>query len=599
MKKTNLLISLIILTSCQNTINTSVKNTDSNKNKVVLDTSIANKNSNYQNPSTLYVPSSPEKNPDNKNSIEEKSSLDEEIEKLHGPLNSILKSMAYNNKSAELTYIDPKKALAYINKSIEIYDKYPYPMTHYQILRKAYIYENLKDYENALLHYNKVIEIVQKYPERESDYVEVYTYGKELKKERIKYVKAFGLSDSYRNRGDFFYFRADYNKAEEDYNTSLSLNKTIGSINDPELNFSFFRLYNRLYEYKKSLSFLLKLNNYSVSRKVYMYNFYININDLFSANQTIDNLVKEEYKYTADEKILINHISGLNYLLKNEHEEARKSFERTYNNKDYYHNDMGYYFLTIKEYDKSLSEYNKAIEISPDRASSYFNRALYYSYIGEYDKSLEDCEKAISLNYERTESIYEFIGSLYFYKKNYDKAIEYFDKVLKMYPKRFSVYLNKALALTHQNNEKKALEEYQKVYELYNSEIYESLKRFYTINYYRVYLWRGYTYKYFKNYHKAIESLNDSIWLEGHKEAYFYRGLTFIDNKEYEKGINDLDKALKNIYSKSQLAEGFYYRAIAHENLNNCEKANLDYKEACKYGNSEACLKSCETKVGF
>ena len=50
------------------------------------------------------------------------------------------------------------------------------------------------------------------------------------------------------------------------------------------------------------------------------------------------------------------------------------------------------------EYSKAIAEYNKAIELNPNKALAYFNRAYAYGEIGKYDKAIADYSKAIELN---------------------------------------------------------------------------------------------------------------------------------------------------------------------------------------------------------
>ena len=49
---------------------------------------------------------------------------------------------------------------------------------------------------------------------------------------------------------------------------------------------------------------------------------------------------------------------------------------------------------------KEIESYKKAIELDPDYADAYNNRAVAYYYMKEYDKAWDDVYKAQSLGYQ-------------------------------------------------------------------------------------------------------------------------------------------------------------------------------------------------------
>ena len=52
------------------------------------------------------------------------------------------------------------------------------------------------------------------------------------------------------------------------------------------------------------------------------------------------------------------------------------------------------------QYDQAIANYNKAIEMAPEYAKAYSNRAIAYYFKKEYDKAWEDVRKAKNLGYQ-------------------------------------------------------------------------------------------------------------------------------------------------------------------------------------------------------
>jgi tetratricopeptide (TPR) repeat protein len=58
---------------------------------------------------------------------------------------------------------------------------------------------------------------------------------------------------------------------------------------------------------------------------------------------------------------------------------------------------MGFVYYDQGNYTKAIELYEKAIELDPDYAKAYYNRAVAYYYMKEYDKAWDDVYKTQSL----------------------------------------------------------------------------------------------------------------------------------------------------------------------------------------------------------
>ncbi|XP_061395857.1 RNA polymerase II-associated protein 3-like, partial [Musca vetustissima] len=60
--------------------------------------------------------------------------------------------------------------------------------------------------------------------------------------------------------------------------------------------------------------------------------------------------------------------------------------------------DRGNSFVKLGQYDMAIEEYNKAIELYPDDAIYYSNRALCYLKMERYDECIDDCDRATEID---------------------------------------------------------------------------------------------------------------------------------------------------------------------------------------------------------
>lgn len=67
----------------------------------------------------------------------------------------------------------------------------------------------------------------------------------------------------------------------------------------------------------------------------------------------------------------------------------------------------GYNYFLQEKYEQSIDQYNKALEMDPQYAAAWYNRAVCYHRLGKYENMFSDMEKAISLDPENQKYIRE------------------------------------------------------------------------------------------------------------------------------------------------------------------------------------------------
>jgi len=74
-----------------------------------------------------------------------------------------------------------------------------------------------------------------------------------------------------------------------------------------------------------------------------------------------------------------------------------------------------------RQHDKAIDMYNRAIELDPNYADAYHNRALEYSKKGNYKQAIPDFSKAIENKPDRAQG-YNDRACAYAEVKEYDKS---------------------------------------------------------------------------------------------------------------------------------------------------------------------------------
>jgi tetratricopeptide (TPR) repeat protein len=95
---------------------------------------------------------------------------------------------------------------------------------------------------------------------------------------------------------------------------------------------------------------------------------------------------------------------------------------------------LGDEYITQEKYDEALAAYTKAIELEPNFARAFSNRAIVYELQGKLNDALVDYSRAIELNptgqlpeegyyYYRRAGLYNIMKKYDLAKANYTKAM--------------------------------------------------------------------------------------------------------------------------------------------------------------------------------
>lgn len=211
-------------------------------------------------------------------------------------------------------------------------------------------------------------------------------------------------------------------------------------------------------------------------------------------------------------------------------------------------------------YSEAVFDFKKAIEISKNDSISNRCRiklAKLYRITGEYDKSIEVYNKALAVSKELPSSekanIYEGIGIIYFFKKNYELSKEFHIKSLREREKNKETNRDLARSYINLGNLYNALCEYAEAA---------------------------------KNFRKAAEvsDINLSHIYDNTARAYFNAGMYSLSLKYYKKTIEHLrleDEVYKEALTLAKLSD--IYITIADTLPGKLKAKESFYKEALNY----------------
>jgi len=179
-----------------------------------------------------------------------------------------------------------------------------------------------------------------------------------------------------------------------------------------------------------------------------------------------------------------------------------------------------------------LTEKNTDMLSNKDKSVRHLNTGNIYYNLKDYQKAIDEFDKAILLNpYDNIS--YNTRGFVYYYLKEYRRAIDDYDIAILLDPDYSNTYIDRGIAYLK-------LKEYQRAIDDYNIAIQLDP------DYAHAYNNRGVAYRKLKEYQKAIEDYDKAILVNpDFADAYYNRGNAYKDLKDYQSAIDYYDKAIE------------------------------------------------------
>jgi tetratricopeptide (TPR) repeat protein len=111
-------------------------------------------------------------------------------------------------------------------------------------------------------------------------------------------------------------------------------------------------------------------------------------------------------------------------------------------------------------YDGAVSQFTRSIEIAPNLAGAYLNRAIALHALGERTTALEDLEHALALDSSLTRA-YDERGRIYLEQKDHTRALQEFSRSIAIHPTT-SGYYQRGMLYESLGEHEKAIADYDR-----------------------------------------------------------------------------------------------------------------------------------------
>ncbi|MFN6559077.1 MAG: tetratricopeptide repeat protein [Nostoc sp. ChiSLP01] len=187
----------------------------------------------------------------------------------------------------------------------------------------------------------------------------------------------------------------------------------------------------------------------------------------------------------------------------------------------------------------------------------------------DYQGAIAYYNRALRLNPNNPDAYFQR-GVASYQLQNYKAAFKDFEQTVRLSPNNALAYVNRGLARDALGDTEGALSDYN-----------QALERNPSSNDAWIYYNRGVVYYDQKDYQAAIRDYTQAIKINSDLVctvcAYFHRGLARYELGAYQGAIEDYTEALQR---NSKFANAYYYRGLAFTQMGNNRKAIEDFKEA-------------------
>ncbi|WP_035218429.1 tetratricopeptide repeat protein [Desulfatibacillum aliphaticivorans] len=205
----------------------------------------------------------------------------------------------------------------------------------------------------------------------------------------------------------------------------------------------------------------------------------------------------------------------------------------------------------------------------PIPGASYFDRAIFSESKGRHLAAIEQYTRYLELNQNSPEYAAPALnnrGTLYWVIGRYDEALQDFDKAVDMQPDAALNYINRGNVYADMGDVERAIEDYNQAITLdpKNGLAYSN---------------RGLAWSSLKRFDQAIPDLDKAIEFghEGLYKSLMKRGVIRYGTKDYNGAVEDFSQVIE---MHPGLIEAYYFRGLAHQQLNEAEKAQTDLQTA-------------------
>jgi tetratricopeptide (TPR) repeat protein len=323
------------------------------------------------------------------------------------------------------------------------------------LFQLAIIYEHIDEIDNEIEILN---EILLKCPENPHAYHRLGHIYSDLE----KYPQAIENMEKAANLDPKYYYCLGiiHNKAGDDVKAIEFINKSPDEKIKEEKNSALGLIFNEQKKYTEAIDHMKKAADLNPKYLNSLGKIYANAGKVENAMESFNRGIEFD-----SEDASIYHSLGHIFSNEKKNGEAILNMEKAANLDPKYFDCLGDIYSKAEFTEKAIESYNKAIEYDSKNAETYHRLGHIYSDLKKYPQAIENMEKAANLNpkyfdclsiiyyitdyfKKAVESLnkliennlddaktYDLLGHIYANKfYNYDEAINYFNKCIKMNP---------------------------------------------------------------------------------------------------------------------------------------------------------------------
>ncbi|MBF0516035.1 MAG: tetratricopeptide repeat protein [Nitrospirae bacterium] len=260
-------------------------------------------------------------------------------------------------------------------------------------------------------------------------------------------------------------------------------------------------------------------------------------------------------------------ITGISLYLKEAHRKAQIEQQRQLDAQK------------AEEAQRAKEEEAKKTEEAKQQSLIDFNKGK--AFAGQNDHASAVLAYTRSLENDRGAVCYYHRGIAYLQLQQYNNAVSDFGQAIKIDPKQYLYYMNRAIANNKRNFQTEAIADFRKALDLNPKDMEDR---------YKIYTQKAAAHFDKKEYQSAIADYTSAIKIKpDNDDAYALRGLTYQLTDKCEEAIADFSKA---IALSPKIGFNYRLRGISYYDkkcpLNNASKGNSDLTTAVHLGDDGA-----------
>ncbi|HEY9692989.1 MAG TPA: tetratricopeptide repeat protein [Oculatellaceae cyanobacterium] len=220
----------------------------------------------------------------------------------------------------------------------------------------------------------------------------------------------------------------------------------------------------------------------------------------------------------------------------------------------------------LKKLERALVAIEQAIKIQPKDANLYKEKAVILAESKNYPQAIAAMTAAINIS--PLAAYYINLGNIYYDQKQWNQAIDNYNKAMTINPQSAFAYINRGNAYANNQQPDQAIDDFNSAIKINNRLAL-------------AYNNRGNVYAIKQQWNQAIKDYDNAIQYNSqYAEAYSNRGTVYYNQKQLDRAIKDYDNAIQY---NCKFAEAYNNRGNVYADQGQWDKAIADYTNAIAY----------------